>query len=221
MTNYPNKLGILGKDGTLLYSAHLWIFTDLVLFDEEMEAGKYLVDLPALRWTYDFIILPHMLDKFDAADNASSAKVKALGSAATAAPSCDSTVESLSSSCDAQATATTTLSTQERLQNERIHTWNTWDILKSALFKIIPYQEFDDPHLANYFVQDVVMFKTSTDGGTLQHQWSYDEFMKMESTMGRLYRIAMAGTGRNATLEGARPFGYGAVEACSFKFDDC
>ena len=208
-TNYQRKLGILGKDGTLLYSAHLWIFTDLVVFDREMEAGKYFVDLPALRWTYDFIILPHTLTKFDAAN--------AAGGGA-----CDSMMsktESSSSSCSSQAAPSTSL--QEQLQNERIHSWGTWHILKRALWGLIPWQEFDDPNLTNFLVQDVVMFKTSTDGGTLQTQRSFEEFMTMKNSLGRLYRMAMEGTGMNATLEGARPFGYGAKEACSFEFEVC
>lgn len=210
MTNYQRKLGILGKDGTLLYSAHLWIFTDLVVFDREMEAGKYFVDLPALRWTYDFIILPHTLTKFDAANAAT-----AGGGA------CDSMskTESSSSSCSSQAAPSTSL--QEQLQNERIHSWGTWHILKRALWGMIPWQEFDDPNLTNFLVQDVVMFKTSTDGGTLQVQRTYEEFMNMKNSLGRLYRMAMEGTGMNATLEGARPFGYGAKEACSFEFEVC
>ena len=209
--NYQRKLGILGKDGTLLYSAHLWIFTDLVLFDGEMEAGKYFVDLPALRWTYDFIILPHTLTKFDAAT-----------AVATAAGACDSMskTESSSSSCSSQATPPSTL-LQEQLQNERIHSWGTWHILKRAILGMIPWQESDDPNLTNFLVQDVVMFKTSTDGGTLQTQRTYEEFMTMKNSLGRLYRIAMEGTGMNATLEGARPFGYGAKEACSFEFEVC
>eukprot|EP00986_Skeletonema_menzelii_P009567 scaffold4383_cov145-Skeletonema_menzelii.AAC.6 len=218
MTNYSQKLGILGKDGTLLYSAHLWIFTDLVIFDKEMEAGKYLVDLPALRWTYDFIILPHMLDKFD--------DEEALGSsvgASSSPSSCDLTSidSSPSPSCDVESSSTASTSIHDQLQNERIHTWNAWHILKRAIIKIITFREFDDPNLANYFVQDVAMFKTSTDGGTIQNQMKFEDFLNMKSTMGRLYRTAMAGTGMNATLEGARPFGYGALEACSFEFDDC
>ena len=86
---------------------------------------------------------------------------------------------------------------------------------------MIPWQESDDPNLTNFLVQDVVMFKTSTDGGTLQTQRTYEEFMTMKNSLGRLYRIAMEGTGKNATLEGARPFGYGAKEACSFEFEVC
>eukprot|EP00984_Skeletonema_dohrnii_P024708 scaffold13838_cov104-Skeletonema_dohrnii-CCMP3373.AAC.6 len=214
MTN-QRKLGILGKDGTLLYSAHLWIFTDLVLFDGDMEAGKYFVDLPALRWTYDFIILPHTLTKFDAAN--------AAGGGGGACDSMSKTESSSSSSCSSQAATTTAPSTslQDQLQNERIHSWGTWHILKRAILGMITWQEFDDPNLTNYFVRDVVMFKTSTDGGTLQTQRTYEEFMTMKNSLGRLYRMAMEGTGKNATLEGARPFGYGAEEACSFEFEVC
>lgn len=63
------------------------------------------------------------------------------------------------------------------------------------------------------------MFKTSTDGGTLQSQLSYDELMSLQSTYGRLYQMATKGTGLNATLEGARPFGYGAPPTRSFELD--
>eukprot|EP00985_Skeletonema_marinoi_P014156 scaffold7123_cov161-Skeletonema_marinoi.AAC.9 len=217
MTNYQRKLGILGKDGTLLYSAHLWIFTDLVVFDREMEAGKYFVDLPALRWTYDFIILPHTLTKFDAANAAGGGACDLMSKTESSSSS------SSSSSCSSQAAPSPPPSTslQEQLQNERIHSWGTWHILKRALWGLIPWQEFDDPNLTNFLVQDVVMFKTSTDGGTLQVQRSYEEFMTMKNSLGRLYRMAMEGTGMNATLEGARPFGYGAKEACSFEFEVC
>jgi len=209
MTQNQHTLGILGKDGTLLYSAHLWIFTDLVLFDKEMEAGKYFVDLPAFRWTYDFVILPRTLARYDA-----------LGGASAAA--CDATVESSSSSCVvSQVSSSSSKSIQEQLQDERIHTWNMWHILRQALLRTIPWQEYDDPTLANYFLQDAVLFKVSPDDGSIRHQKSLEDFMSMDSTLGRLYRIAMGGTGMNATLEGARPFGYGAEEACSFEFDEC
>ena len=63
------------------------------------------------------------------------------------------------------------------------------------------------------------MFKTSTDGGTLQSQLSYEELMSLQSTYGRLYQMATKGTGLNATLEGARPFGYGAPPTRSFELD--
>lgn len=217
------QMGILGQDGTLLYCAHLWIFTDLVLFDEDMMAGRYFVDLPALRWTYDFIMLPHMWTKFveDNKNDAASA-----GGASAGDASCDAKTESLSSSSSScsstQVTTTTSSSTktiEERLQNERIHSWDTLHILKSALWGMIPWQEFDNPQLVDYFLQDVVMFKTSTDGGTLMAQKTYEEFMNMNSSFGRLYRLAVTGTGMNATLEGARPFGYGATVPCSFELD--
>lgn len=217
MTNYQRKLGILGKDGLLLYSAHLWLFTDLVLFDKEMEAGKYFVDLPALRWTFDFMILPRTLAKFDALGLDEGAS--ACDSATVAVES-----ESSSSSCvSSQATSTpsSSKSIQEQLQDERIHSWSVWHVLRHVLFRIIPWHEFDDVNLANYFLQDAVLFKVSTDAGSIQHQKSLEDLMSMENTLGRLYRIAMVGTGMNATLEGARPFGYGAEEACSFEFDEC
>ena len=63
------------------------------------------------------------------------------------------------------------------------------------------------------------MFKTSTDGGTLQSQLSYEELMSLQSTYGRLYQMATKGTGLNATLEGARPFGFGAPPIRSFELD--
>ena len=196
-----HQLGILAQDGTLLYSAHLWIFTDLILFDEELEAGKYFVDLPALRWTYDFMILPHTLARFDETKKTTTALLS-----------------SSSSSCS--TTTTTTATIHEQLQNERIHTWNTWHILKHALWGMVPWQEFDDPNLVDYTIQNVVMFKTSTDGGSLQNQRSYNDLMNWKSSFGRLYRRAIEGTGMNATLEGARLFGYGAPMACSFELDN-
>lgn len=206
--NSKDQLGILAGDGTLLYSAHLWIFTDLILFDEEMEAGRYFVDLPALRWTYDFIILPHTLARFDD-ENA----------AAVSTAACDSDMKTASTSCSSQE-VTTKATIEEQLQNERIHTWDTWQILKHVLWGMVPWQEFDDPNLVDYTIQNVVMFKTSTDGGSLQNQRSYKDLMDWNSSFGRLYRRAMEGTGMNATLEGARLFGYGAPRACSFELDD-
>ena len=222
------KLGILGKDGTLLYSAHLWIFTDLVLFDEEMEAGRYFVDLPALRWTYDFIILPHMFEKYGEGEDVilehqrqqcgcggidDGGVVEEVNDdhqqSSTATTTCAS---SLSSSCCLQRI-------EEQHQNLRIHNWGSWHILKRAMGGMIQWQEFDDPDLATYLSRNVVMFKTSTDGGTLQSQLSYDELMSLQSTYGRLYQMATKGTGLNATLEGARPFGYGAPPTRSFELD--
>jgi hypothetical protein len=208
-------VGILGKDGTLLYCAHLWIFTDLVLFDKEMKAGQYFVDLPALRWTYDFIMLPHVWSKF--------VEENKNDISSSSSSSCDDIkTASSASSCSSHVTTTTTKSIEDlskQLQNERIQSWDAFYILKRALWGMIPWQEFDNPHLANYFLQDVVMFKTSTDGGTLLAQMSYDELMNMNSSFGRLYRLAVQGTGMNATLEGARPFGYGAPIPCSFELD--
>lgn len=223
MTNYQSKLGILGKDGILLYSAHLWLFTDLVLFDKEMEAGKYFVDLPAMRWTFDFWILPGAWAKFDELGLDEGA---AACDDATVAVESGSSSSSSSSCVSSQATSrppssSKSKSIQEQLQDERIHSWSVWHILRQALFQLIHWYEFDDVNLANYFLQDAVLFKISTDAGSLVHQKSLEDFMGMESTLGRLYRMAMVGTGMNATLEGARPFGYGAEEACSFEFDVC
>lgn len=234
-----NKLGILGKDGTLLYSAHLWIFTDLVLFDEEMEAGRYFVDLPALRWTYDFIILPHMFEKYgeggedvvlehqrqqqqlcgcgcgcggmDDGDVVEE-EVNDDHQQATSAATMTCAASSSPSSCCLQRI-------EEQHQNLRIHDWGSWHILKRAMGGMIQWQEFDDPNLATYLSRNVVMFKTSTDGGTLHSQLSYEELMSLQSTYGRLNQMATKGTGLNATLEGARPFGYGAPPIRSFELD--
>lgn len=241
MTN-KRKLGILGKDGTLLYSAHLWIFTDLVLFDEEMMAGRYFVDLPALRWTYDFIILPHMFEKYGEGEdvvlehqrqqqlcgcgiddgdvveevNDDHQQGTKTATTTTAATTCESSPPppppSTPSSCCLQRI-------EEQHQNLRIHSWGSWHILKRAMGGMIQWQEFDDPDLATYLSRNVVMFKTSTDGGTLQSQLSYEELMSLQSTYGRLYQMATKGTGLNATLEGARPFGFGAPPIRSFELD--
>ena len=232
------KLGILGKDGTLLYSAHLWIFTDLVLFDEEMEAGRYFVDLPALRWTYDFIILPHMFEKYGEGEDVVLEHQRqqcGCGSGIDDGGVVEevndghqqATIAATSKTCTASSSITTATPSscclqriEEQHQNLRIHNWGSWHILKRAMGGMIQWQEFDDPDLATYLSRNVVMFKTSTDGGTLQtSQLSYDELMSLQSTYGRLYQMATKGTGLNATLEGARPFGYGAPPTRSFELD--
>ena len=61
--------------------------------------------------------------------------------------------------------------------------------------------------------------KTSIDGGTLHSLLIYEELTSLQSTYGRLYQMATKGTGVNATLEGARPFGYGAPPIRSFELD--
>ena len=229
------KLGILGKDGTLLYSAHLWIFTDLVLFDEEMMAGRYFVDLPALRWTYDFIILPHMLEKYGEGEDVvlEYQRQKCGCGGCGIDDGCiveevnddhqQATTTATTKTCAASSSSTPSSCCLQRIkdqhQNLRIHNWGSWHILKRAIGGMIQWEEIDDPNLATYLSRNVVMFKTSTDGGTLHSRKSYEELMSLQSTYGRLYQMATKGTGLNATLEGARPFGYGAPPTRSFELD--
>lgn len=81
--------------------------------------------------------------------------------------------------------------------------------------RMLHFTEYDNPSLAASIAEDITMIKYSSDGTKNQ---ALDVLLGAPTTIGRLYRAAVDGTGKNATLEGARPFGYNANSQYRFQY---
>lgn len=200
------NLGLLGGEGLLLYSANLWIFTDLVLYDESLRAGEYVIDLPALRWSFDFLVLP---DVFDTArrkkalelDCGNCSRVSSWLRRYLALPPIFQTQRQLPIPQELPSTV-------QEVQQLRITNWKLWNVILGAS-RMTRFTRYDDQDVAASLVDGAVMIKMSADHKQ-RVECSYEDWTGMKSTIGRIYRAAAKGTGRNASLEDARPIGFGA-----------
>ena len=211
------NLGLLGSESMVLYMAYLWIFTDLVMYDEILRAGELVVDLPTLRWTYDFLVLPSLMK-----EGASPSSLWLLVSGLFSRWCTYWKRLFLSQDYDALASSsqsyplsslTSQLQYERRQQQKhlRVYDWKIWNTAIRTL-QMLRYAAYDEQSLASAMVEDITMIKSSSDNtNKYQSQMkTYQELVGQETTMGRMYRAAVQGTGRNATLDGARPLGYGA-----------